>query len=430
MSVGPETIEYPKDSGIRIREKINTQGTKTYGSSYAVTLPVKQTGGARIRKQFTTLKKAKEYAKLQYDGKAVQGKVYFSATDKERNEFADLLPKLREASVTLREAVEFALPRLRPTGGDKTITDIIEELREIKTVMLTKGTLRGHTERAFRIRSEKIAVEFGDVLARDLTLPEVCSWLECMDHLAPRTIKNQLNCLAEVLNYAVTRKYTAENILEGLTKHDRKLLYGEVETKEPQILTPSEANRLVNAALHNPELDMFEAVTLGLFCGIRTEELKKLDWKDIRVHEGFVTVGSSIAKKRSIRNVELSDNALKWLSLSSKEGGKVTRSEYFNDYDHRFRKLLTKAGFTKKMKEDDKERIVIDWKKNAMRHSFGTYHFALHGNSIKTSNELGHRQGDNVLFEHYRALATKKQAEKYFGIVPPANANKVVKFAS
>lgn len=425
-----DIIEYPKDSGIRIREKINTRGTDVYGTSFAVTVPVKVTGDSRIRKQFPSLAKAKKYAKEQFDGKEVQGQMFFNATDAERNQFANMLPKLRDAGVTLQEAVEFAIPRLRPAGGDKTLSDVIEELRESKTVMLGKGTLREHSERAFRIRSEKIVVEFGEVLVRDLTLQEVCSWLECMDHLAPRTIKNQLNCLAEVLNYAVTRKYSAENILDGLTKHDRKLLYGEEEAKEPQILTPKEADKLIQAALDNPELDMFEAVTLGLFCGIRTEELKKLDWKDIRLDEGFVTVSSKIAKKRSIRNVTLSDNAAKWLSLSEKKDGHLTRSEFFNDYDHRFRKLLVKAGFTKKVKVGDKERVVIDWKKNAMRHSFGTYHFALHVDSIKTSNELGHRQGDNVLFEHYRALATKKQAEKYFGIVPPANANKVVKFAS
>jgi len=65
-----------------------------------------------------------------------------------------------------------------------------------------------------------------------------------------------------------------------------------------------------------------------------------------------------------------------------------------------------------------------------MRHSFGSYHFALHADSIKTSNELGHQQGDNVLFEHYRALTNKKQADAYFGLVPDPALGEVVQFAS
>lgn len=220
-------------------------------------------------------------------------------------------------------------------------------------------------------------------------------------------------------------------MLDRLTEGDRRELYGTEDEKEPEILTPSETERMLNAALDNQDLDLLGAVTLGLFCGLRTEELKKIQWKDVRLDEGFVTVGSAIAKKRRIRNVTLSENALQWLSKCKDRSGAVTRSTSFNDFQKRFQRLLRHAGFTEKFTDDKgKERERVVWKKNAMRHSFGTYHYALHCDSIKTSTQLGHRQGDNVLFEHYRALATKKQAEAYFGIVPPANADKVVEFAS
>lgn len=420
---------YPKNSGIRIREKINTSGKEAFGISYAVTIPSKVSGKARIRKQFDEQSKAETWAQEQWNGAQNQGKVYFDATSAERNEFADVLPLLREKGISIREAVEFALPRLRPEGGDKTLAEIVEELRKSKVSMLSKGTLREHSERAFRIRSERIVEEFGEKLARDLTLPEVRIWLDGMD-LAPRTIKNQLHCLSEVLRYAIARQYTADNVLERLTDGDRKEIYGNDEGKEPEILTPTEADRLLHAALEHSRNDLLGAVTLGLFCGLRTEELKKLEWKDVRLDEGFVTIGSSVAKKRRIRNVTLSPEAIQWLTCCNDRTGELTRSSSFNDYQKRFQRLLKHAGFTEEHTgEDGKKKKRVVWKKNAMRHSFGTYHFALHGDSIKTSNELGHKQGDNVLFENYRALATKKQAESYFGIVPPANANKVVRFA-
>ena len=64
-----------------------------------------------------------------------------------------------------------------------------------------------------------------------------------------------------------------------------------------------------------------------------------------------------------------------------------------------------------------------------MRHSFGSYHFALHGNSLETSRQLGHRASDQVLFDHYRALATKEQAERYFAIKPEKVESKIVRIA-
>ena len=425
-----DIVEHPKGSGIRIREKINTSGTEVYGSSFAVTVPVKVTGGARIRKQYKTLKEAKEYAELQYKGKEAEGLDFFKATDEERNQFANLVPRLREAGISLQEAVDFALPRLRPVGGDRTMTEICMEIRKSKLARMNSGAIRDHSERTFRVFSQRVIEEFGGIKVRDLTLEEVRNWLETTD-VAPRTKRNYLNGLSEILRYSVARQYTTDSILNRLTKSDRQEIYGNDEQKEPETLTPLEAERLINAALEHPELDLLGAVTLGLFCGIRTEELQKLEWKDIRIEEGFVNISGKIAKKRRIRNVTLSPAAITWLSCCKNKSGKLTRIKYLSDYHKRFNRLLKHAKFTEEYEDEKgrlKERVI--WKKNAMRHSFGTYHFALHQDSIKTSNELGHKQGDNVLFEHYRALATEKQAQAYFAIVPPANANKVVKFAS
>lgn len=421
------SFEYPEGSGILIREKINVSGTQVYGSSFAVTVPVKVTRGARKRKQFPTLEKAQEFADAEWAGNREQGAVYFSASADERNQFISVLPRLRAAGVDIMEAVEFALPRLRPAGGDRNFEQVVEELRASKLLMLKRGTLREHSEKAFRLRSQKVIDAFGPLLVRDLTLEEVRDWLASLD-LAPRTLKNELNCLTEIIRYAVARKYLTENVLDGLTTGDRREIYGNEDDREPEILTPSEAERLLGAAIDKPELDLLAPVVLGLFCGIRTEEIKKLQWQHVNLSEGFVTIGREIAKKRRIRNVTLPENAKQWLTLCKDRSGQVTRSDFFCDFDRRFNKLLKHAGFVEKDAEGNFVRVV--WKKNGMRHSFGSYHYALHGDSIKTSNELGHQQGDNVLFEHYRALTNKKQADAYFGLVPSPEQNKVVEFAS
>jgi integrase len=128
-----------------------------------------------------------------------------------------------------------------------------------------------------------------------------------------------------------------------------------------------------------------------------------------------VTVGASIAKKRRIRHVEIPANALQWLSLVPDRTGPVSRNAHFNDHQKRFKKLLKQAGFKK-------------WEPNAMRHSFGTYHYALHRDPLETARLLGHKASDEVLFAHYRALATQDTGTAFFLIEPPAAAARVLRF--
>jgi hypothetical protein len=68
---------------------------------------------------------------------------------------------------------------------------------------------------------------------------------------------------------------------------------------------------------------------------------------------------------------------------------------------------------------------IKKWPKNAMRHSFASYHFELHGDSKKTAKELGHR-GEDLLFSHYRSLTKKGSGSQYFSIFPLKTEAKIV----
>jgi integrase len=52
-----------------------------------------------------------------------------------------------------------------------------------------------------------------------------------------------------------------------------------------------------------------------------------------------------------------------------------------------------------------------------MRHSFATYHLAYFQDAGKTAHELGHHNPD-MLFAHYRNLATEAQGREWFSIFP------------
>ena len=409
---------FPKASGIRIREMLNLHDGEAYGASYLVVIPAKLTGRLRERKQFKTKTEAEAWAEKQFKGCKKQGEDFFALTDAERREVAANMPLLREHSVSISEAVRFALKHLRAEGRGKTLRQMVDELIASKAQRFERGDLRQRSFEDFRHRAEKFAEGFDGRIAAEVSAAEIKKWVDTL-HNGVRSNKNYLAVIGEVFKFATQKKYVAFSPLDDLTDTDRKELCGGGDDGiEPSVLTPDEAERLLKAALDNPDLGLLGAIVLALFCGLRTQEIQRLEWSQVRFSESqpVVTIGAKIAKKRRIRHVEISANAVQWLSIVPECTGTVTQCRDRNEYQKRFRKLL---GFAK----------FEHWESNAMRHSFGSYHYALHGNPLETSRLLGHKASDQVLFDHYRALATKTQAEAYFAICPPAKAQKVVAFA-
>jgi hypothetical protein len=78
------------------------------------------------------------------------------------------------------------------------------------------------------------------------------------------------------------------------------------------------------------------------------------------------------------------------------------------------------------IREEAKE---VKWTHNAMRHSYASHHLAKYGDAVKTAFALGHQHDTGMLFEHYRALTTTEEAEKYWGIRPDKQT-KIVPFAA
>lgn len=424
---GLKSWEYPKGSGIRIREVLNRHRGAAFGGSFLVTVPSKLTGKLRDRQQFKSKDAAEEWAEKTFTGYRKQGQGFFELTEEERRDVAANVPLLRKHGLKLAEVVQFAIKRMRSEGRDKTVQQVIDELVLSKEQRHTRGDLRERSFRDFKHRAQKFADGFQDRIAAEVTGEEIKNWLNGRK-LGARSNQNYLAIVGEVFHYAGQKRYVGFSPLEDLTDAERKELCGRGGLDvEPSILTPDQAEQLLAAAMANPDLGLLAAVTLGLFCGLRTEELKRLDWSHVRFTDAqpIVTVTAEIAKKRRIRHVEIPANALQWLSLSGTREGSVAGNLYVSHYQKRFRKLQKLAGFTMK---DEAGETVSTWETNAMRHSFGSYHYALHGNPLETSRLLGHKASDQVLFDHYRALATKEQAQAYFAITPPADAAKIVKF--
>lgn len=433
-SQGRKVWEHPKKSGIKIRERQNPGGS----IGYRVTIPTKITGKTNLLvKQFKEKIAAYTWAeteliKYQNQGRNAQNlslqerlqahealsvlSPHGLALDEAARNYIKILGRLREAELSIEEVIDFAITRLRPAGGAKTFSEIVRELVKIK-----EGCdLRERSRQDFESRAKRIEAHFGTRQLSQMTAQELTTWLLSLG-LSARSRKNYLAVAGEIFRHAVSKKYLTENPLSELTKVEKKAVIGaDRDGAEPSILSVPQAGKLIRTAAEHPELRMLAPVTLALFCGIRTEELKRMDWGEIRLEESepFVVIPKAKAKKRRIRHVAISPNAAEWLSLCRARAGSVADDRYLSDFQKRFKKLQRLAEFGIEEEKNGKRIWRSTWQTNCMRHSFGTYHFALHGDSMLTARLLGHKATDDVLFDHYRALATKDEGTAFFQILP------------
>lgn len=393
--------EYPAGSGIRVREIINRFSGADGGLSYRVTVPARL-AGARQFKQFKTIEAAETWAKEQHDGARKDGQKHFSLSPTNREDAIAALSLLEGTGLTLAQAVALAKRHLHSPAGNLTVNDAVKRLLSEKE----SENLRERSVRDLRNRLDIFAQTFGERPVAEITQSEVEAWLRDLrgisdksaDGLSARSKKNYLITVRTFFNWAISKGHRgAENPATAISTP-------KIDWEQPSILTVAEAEKLLTSARKEQDGRLLASVVLGLFAGIRSNEIMRLDWSAIDLDEGILTIGPQIAKKRRLRVLELMPNCVAWLKTVKPREGRVAPGKY----TVRWAEFVKKAGFP-------------DWgenRSNAMRHSFGSYHYAVYSDAAKTAAMLGHRANDQVLFDSYRSLARKKDGDAYFSIVP------------
>lgn len=427
------TWEHPRGSGIKVAEMPNKTAGVAYGVSYQVRVPSKLTGGKRELLQRSTKQEAELLAEDRFVALKRHGTEFSKIPANVQREAAIAWGILSDHNKTTRlelnfvDVVRAGMSALSPTGGLKTFAEVAAELRASKDARWRSGSLDVQTERSFRKRSELLeATMLGKKLVSQITSNDIVNVLAALGSTySARSVLNYRNIVSEIFRHAVKKRYSPSNPFDGFTKEDFKKLGGEKSERgldEINILTVREAARLLKAAQASNEPGMLATTVLRLFCGIRTGEVTRLEWPEVHWLEErpYVHIPAGKAKKRQIRHVEIPANALEWLKLCDPAAkGRIDPKSPLT-YAKRFGRIAKLAGIGE---ENAKGEWLSDWESNDTRHSFGSYHYAMHGDAIKTAREMGHKQGDEVLFAHYRSLVTKAEAEKYFRLVPDNSGN-------
>ena len=352
--------------------------------------------GGRKNRFFATKAEAQTFARQQEAEHASHGATLASMPGALRAEALRCAQKLAAVNATITDATEFFMRHAKPSGGARTVTAAVADF-------LTAKAKAGRRPEYLRIQKsilENFGRTFGERALHEIGSGEIAAWLESQEWTL-RTRKNVQRDLHGWFSFCARNGFCTVNPLD-------RLELPQFDEPAPGILTVNQAGAL----LANAEPDIVPYLAIGLFAGLRTAEIEKLDWSEIDLAEPTIEVKGHKAKTRARRIVELSENLVVWLRPLAKLTGPVT-PKAARAFLHRARKA---AG-------------VKNWPHNALRHSFASYHLAAHKNAAATALQLGH-YNTNQLFASYRELVKPKDAERYWKIAPSVEAEaKIVAMA-
>jgi integrase len=215
--------------------------------------------------------------------------------------------------------------------------------------------------------------------------------------LTTRTLNNLLRLIGSLLHFARRQKYLNRELVEEITEID----LGRNAPTETGIFSPEDLRKLLD---HCPE-DLIAPLAIGAFCGLRTSELGRLDWRAVDLDSGFIRIEAKIAKTATRRLIPIPDNLRAWLEPIAKDQGPINPSTDDRGLNHRLVRGPARSA-------------QVVWVKNGLRHSFCSYRLAQTNNAAQVALEAGN--SPTMIFRHYRELVTPAQAEAWFSIRPKA----------
>jgi integrase len=343
--------------------------------------------GKRPRFFFETKREAETKADLLRTERENEGMRAFNMTPAERDDALGALELLSPHQVTLIQAARFYLSNTDIITANKTVSEAVAELLEAKQ---QDGRSEAHLA-DLRARLGVFAREFGTRLIHTLGTGELEDWLRSLA-VGNQSRNNYRQRLSILFGFAVKRRYALKNPVTAIDAPT-------VEVKKPGILTPDEVRKLLVAA--GPEI--LPAIALGAFAGLRPQsEIWRLDWSQIDLAGRTIQIEKS-KNLASHRFVKISDNLAEWLKPYAKTKGSVSPSgDVFWVYIRKARKVAH----------------IRKWPSDCLRHSYASYHLALHKNAAELASELGHGQSLGMLFRHYRNRVKEAEASEYWEIRP------------
>ncbi len=277
---------------------------------------------------------------------------------------------------------------------EKPVPEVVEEFLALKKL---EGVSPLHlADRQSRLR--RFAKGFPGRIDRVAT-SEIELWLTAIKGTRC-TQRNYRNAVLQLFRFARSKRYLPKN--EPTVVDEIKVSVnreGKIE-----IYTIPEMRQLLRYAPKK----LLPFFVLGAFAGLRSQEIMRLEWEDIKFDQGFVLVSAAKSKTASRRLVPIAPVVKNWLFRIKKTSGRVM------EYGHNGGLIRARIRFCESgIKQGDKV-VKFPWKPNALRHSYASYRLAEVKNAAQVALEMGNSPA--LLFRNYRELVTEEQALNWFSL--------------
>jgi len=371
--------------------------------------------GKRNRLQFDNEKQAAGWLKAheRNAGESNQTSWWTALSNGDRADIMNAFERSRELGFSLIDAVQFYGVRglgktflkkmslkeaVGELGGDKRFKDYKESGAKPSGFLAAK-TRKGCAPKSLH-HFKCILHNFRDFVGGDtqcvtITSGDIDDWLDAGGIKGKdwdnRTKTGYIKQIKNLFNWLIKQDVIKGNPANKI----EEIIIGEYE---PQILTVDQCREFMEMTQeHSPVL--LKVAALNLFCGIRPSEVRRLTQKNISMEHREVELKGKQTKTRRKRFVDMSDNCVEWMKLGA--------DLPINNLAVRWNALLKTV----------KTKWEIDkWPHDCLRHSFCSYYLAHHEAAAKTALQAGHTE--SVLFQHYRKMVRREDAEKFWGIYP------------
>ena len=311
------------------------------------------------------------------------------------SEFIEASAKL--GGRTMGEAVE-GYVRTVATVKRKDISAAVEEFIQIneprtRTANGQRAQLSAEYFYNVSIQLRRFATTFPGTDLCDLTKQHLDTFINSLKDYSAKTRNHYRTTVRQFLQWAVRKDYLPVTHRLGETDGLRP---EHANTAEVSFYTPRE----LAALLAKADDTLRPLIAIGALAGLRRSELLHLDWADVWRLQKHIEITAGKSKTRQRRLVEICPALATWLEPFRK----LTTGRLWDLHQTKFQRhtieLCKEAGVKRKA--------------NGLRHSFCSFHFALHASENLTAQQAGNSPA--MIHAHYKGLATKSEAEKWFHV--------------
>lgn len=314
----------------------------------------------------------------------------------EMADFVTARARLAAVGASVQEAVDYYLKHAAAVREQVTVPELVRRFIEAKR---KAGKAKRGLETVTGVLGS-LARWLPQASAGDVTHEHIDEWLRSSGWSA-RTQNKRVAFVSTLFRWAMKKHLAARNPCEAVERM-------QVTQEEIGTLNVSECRRLLEGAA-GAGVRVMCYVALGMFCGLRRSELERLTWEHVDLQERSLIVLAAKTKTRQRRVVEIPEIALAWIDAANALSTDATQ------------RVPTRCVVPSNLRDwwpEFREKCGLKrWPHNALRHTFASMHYAHFQNESELQAIMGHRSAEE-LHQHYRALKTRAEAEKFWAMRP------------